>query len=312
MAILILLGWMLGLGLGAAAITLALMSFGVTLPAVVAPLGPLLAPLFTSLSPLTAFLLSVVVLVVSYAIGYTFATAGIAPALPGLTGRATPVPAPVSVPTPGGAAVAVPASAGEFFGRGLMIGITAMSNSILLVLIPYAGLVLGSWAFTVVSLSAIVFVARNRIFQGFLAWSSWLFPMSHIATVVGLLLFIVNIPFAILSFGIGAFAFDWTTGVVATAGGLAAAAGAIGFSLGNFIFTGALPVAGAFTAPSVQSHETGHSLHTAAMGGIVLWIDAIDENWVPPRSNLAYGELVAEGHAQNFGAEADFFVRLWV
>src|SRR5438105_895420 len=128
MVLLILLGWVIGIGLGAAATVFALMSFGLTLPAVVAPLGPILAPLFTALSPLTAFLLSILVLVLSYSIGYVFATAGIAPALPGLTGLMTPVPAPTPVPTPGGAAVTVPASAGEFFGRGLMIGITAMSN----------------------------------------------------------------------------------------------------------------------------------------------------------------------------------------
>ena len=195
-----------------------------------------------------------------------------------------------------------------------MIGISAMTNSALLVLIPYAGVILASWAFTVISLSAVIFVARNRIYQGFLGWSAWLFPVSHIATFVGLLLFFINIPFALIMFGTAAFNFDWTTGVVHTAGGLATTATtAGGFSLGNFTFVRAVPVPGAFTTPSIDSHETGHSLNTAAFGGIVLWINAIDQNVLPPRRNLAYGELTAESHAQNFGTTRPrFFIRLWV
>jgi hypothetical protein len=131
-----------------------------------------------------------------------------------------------------------------------------------------------------------------------------------------LLLFFVNIPFAILSFGSRAFNFDWTTGVVHTAGGLAIIATSPttgGFCVGNFTFVRAVPVAGAFTAPSVDSHETGHSLNTALFGGVVLWINAIDQNILPPRRNLAYGELTAEGHAQLFGATRNrFFHNLWV
>ena len=66
------------------------------------------------------------------------------------------------------------------------------------------GGVLAGWAFTVISLTAIIFVARNRFFQGVLGWSGWLFPLSYFATAVGLLLFIVNIPFAFAAFGIAA------------------------------------------------------------------------------------------------------------
>ena len=70
----------------------------------------------------------------------------------------------------------------------------------------------------------------------------------------------------------------------------------------------------AFTSPSISSHETGHTLNTAALGGVVLWINALDEN-VPPRRrlNLAYGELTAESHTMGLpGAQRpEFFVRLW-
>jgi hypothetical protein len=293
---------------------MALLSFGLTLPAILIPFAALLAPLFTTISPLVGFILSILVLILAYMLGYGIATASIAPLLPGLTGIPAPI-FPLAAPVPPPAApTAVGATAGEFFGRGMMIGISAMANSVVLALIPYAGLILASWAFTVISLSAVIFVARNRVYQGFLGWSAWLFPVSHIATIVGLLLFIINIPFALVMFGTVAFNFDWTTGVVHTAGGLAATATtALGFSLGNFTFVRAVPVVGAFTAPTVDSHETGHSLSTAAAGGVVLWINAIDQNILPPRQNLAYGELAAEGHAQNFGATRPrFFLRWWV
>lgn len=314
MPVFILLGWLVGLALGAIATAMALLTFGLTLPAILVPFGSLLAPLFTTISLLLGFVLSLLFLVISYSIGYAIVTASIAPLLPGLTGLAAPIfPLAVSVPPPP-ASAAVGATAGEFFGRGMMIGISAITNSVLLALIPSVGVILASWSFTVISLAAVIFVARNRIYQGFLGWSAWLFPVSHVATLVGFLLFLINIPFALITFGTAAFNFDWTTGVVHTAGGLATTATtAGGFSLGNFTFVRAIPAAGAFTAPSVDSHETGHSLNTAAFGGIVLWINAIDQNVLPPRQNLAYGELTAESHAQNFGTTRPrFFSRMWV
>jgi hypothetical protein len=49
------------------------------------------------------------------------------------------------------------------------------------------------------------------------------------------------------------------------------------------------------------------------MGGVVLWINAIDENIAPRRINLAYGELTAEGHSRNMpGApRLDYSIRIW-
>jgi hypothetical protein len=50
-------------------------------------------------------------------------------------------------------------------------------------------------------------------------------------------------------------------------------------------------------------------------GGIVLWINAVDENVFPARWNLAYGELLAEGHSRAMPppppATADFSIRIW-
>lgn len=318
MPVFLLFGWLIGLALGAFSTVLAVLALGLSVPLFLGPLAGILAPIFATLGAIAGVLLALLALIVSYLVGYTIVTASIAPLLPGLTGRAAPIfPLATRVSTPTAATVPVPPTSGEFFGRGLMIGITAMTNSLLLfVLIPLppAAVFLSAWVFIVVSLSAIVFVARNRVYQGFLGWSGWLCPLSYLATAVGFLLYLINLPFALIDFGLPALNFDWTTGVFHQSGGLArTATSALGFSLGNFVFVRALPVAGAFTATTTDSHETGHSLNTAALGGVVLWINAIDENIVPPRQNLSYGELTAEGHAQNFGSTPpDFFVNWWV
>jgi hypothetical protein len=193
-------------------------------------------------------------------------------------------------------------------------------NTILLTLIPVSGGMLAVWAFIIISLAPIAMVATNRVYQGFLGWSGWLFPLSYLATGVGLLLFIVNIPFAFAAFGIRAFAIDWTTGVIETRGGLSGITGFPGgFSLGNFTYLAnrsasmAGPAPARFVTPSVSSHETGHSLNTAVMGGVVLWINAVDENIAPIRQNLAYGELAAESHTRNLPgtSRAAYSIRIW-
>jgi hypothetical protein len=152
--------------------------------------------------------------------------------------------------------------------------------------------------------------------------------MSYLATGVGFFLFLLNLPFAVIQFGPGAIRIDFITGTIESTGGLVpavsrllgypgAAATIGGFSLGKFNFliqatagpsTG-LASQGAFTGATVSAHEIGHSLNTSAMGGVVLWINAIDEN-VPPFSAgaLAYGELLAESHSLRPGRNA---VRIW-
>ena len=108
---------------------------------------------------------------------------------------------------------------------------------------------------------------------------------------------------------------DFTTGVIETRGGLNGFAG--GFTLGNFTFIGsAVPAAlftpGRFTAASISSHETGHTLNTAATGGIVLWINAIDQSVFPRRRNFAYGEMIAEGHSRGLpGIPAASIAVMW-
>jgi hypothetical protein len=311
MPVFIFLGWVVGLVLGAIAAVSALLALGLAVAGALSPLGALLGPLIAALGAL-AVAVVVVFIVLCFLVAYLIATASIAPLLP--AGATFPLATPFPTPVP----VTLAATPGEFFGRGVLIGLNAAVNTILLELIPVVGPLIATWAFVVISLAAVLFVARNRVYQGFLGWSGWLFPLSWLATAVGLLLFIVNIPFAFTAFGIGAFAIDWTTGVIETRGGLSGITGFVGgFSLGNFTFlagaTAAAAAPGRFTAPSISSHETGHSLNTAAMGGVVLWINAVDENIVPMRANLAYGELTAEGHSRNMPGtpSADFSLRLW-
>ncbi len=344
----ILLGWVVGVLLALTVGLFALLAFGLPVAALIAgllgtPLA-LIAPLLTALaalmpglaaliaaalaglSVLLLALLAVIAILVAYGLvylaGYAMATAAITPLLPGLTGvpgLSFPLAGPIA--TPGGGAVTVPPTPGEFLARGLMLGFNASINFLLILLLalfdPRWAPIVAAYAFVLISLAAIVFVARNRVYQGFLGWSAWLFPVSYVATLAGFLLFLFNTIASVLSGATGfSTALDFTTGVVESSGGfiLTLSGFAGGFSLGNFTFLMRVGVPAVFTAPSVSSHETGHSLSTAAFGGVVLWINAVDEN-VPPfaRFNLAYGELLAEGHSRAMPGTpaADYSIRLW-
>jgi hypothetical protein len=318
----IFLGWLAGLAAGAVAIVLLLLTSGAVVPAFLGALAGALGPLVAALPAAVALALALFLLVAIFLAGYAVATAAIAPLLPAATGLpAVVLPLSGLVPTPGGVAVTVPAVPGELFGRGVLIGASAAVNTVLLHLVPGAGPVLGAWAFIVVSLATVPIVARSRIYQGFLGWSGWLLPLSYLATAVGLLLFVVNVPFVLAAFGIRGVAIDWTTGVIESRGGRLIRITNFngGFSLGNFTYlagtsaTTAGPAPARFVTPTISSHETGHSLNTAATGGVVLWINAIDENVAPRRFNLAYGELNAEGHARNLPGtpRSDFSIRWW-
>lgn len=304
------LGWLVGVCVGIVLVFAIFVSLALPLPAVVGFLAGVLAAVTAvvgTLTPTVALIMALLLLAFFYLYAYAFATASISASLP--------LPLPGGTPVPAGAPVALPDLPGELFARGLMIGLTAIFNAALLGLVPVMGPFLAVWAFLTISLAAIILVARNRIFQGFLGWSAWLFPMSYPATAVGLVLFLFNALPALVTVGIGAFRIDWTTGVIETLGGLTGITGFNGgFSLGNFTFLTPGQVQRSFTAPSISSHETGHSLNTAALSGVVLWINAVDEN-VPPfrRLNLAYGELTAESHTMGLPGppRLQFFVSIW-
>ncbi len=306
------LGWLVGVFVGFVMVIAIFIALALPIPPVVGFLAAVVAAVAAvvgTVTPTVALIIAAVLLGAFYLFAYRLATISVGVGLPAVT-----LPLAAQVPTPTGGPVGLPDFPGELFARGMMIGETAVLNAAALSLIPIVGPFLGGWAFIVGSLAAVILVARNRVFQGFLGWSAWLFPMSYIATIVGFLLFLASFaigPFVGLP---STFRIDWTTGVIETTGGFCASTGfSGGFSLGNFTFITAPAVSGSFFRGSIPSHETGHSLNTAAMGGVVLWINAFDENPPIVRLNLAYGELTAESHAQSLpgAARNDFFVRLW-
>jgi hypothetical protein len=350
MPVFILIGWIVGTFLAAVIGVAGLVALGIPVATILAvfagsPLAtllPLLAPIITMLGPigaalaallagLSAILVILLILIaifvayfVAFLIGYVIATAGVAGSFPPGTTFPLP-PAVISVPPPSGAPTSTTPTPAEFFGRGWMIGLNAGCNFVLLMLLsafdPIWAPVVATWAFTVISLSAVIFLARNRVFQGFLGWSAWLFPLAYLGTFPGLLLFVFNgiaSSFAPPLPGLAPLtvALDFTSGVIESAEGFVTRLSPSfsgGFTQGNFTFLLQTVPAAAFTSSSVSTHEIGHSLNTAAMGGIVLWINAVDENLVPfRRDDLAYGELTAESHARVFGAtRVAFFVNLW-
>jgi hypothetical protein len=201
----------------------------------------------------------------------------------------------------------------ELLMRGIFFGLTGAFNfGIWRMLMPEA-IILAVLFGTVPLLAVFQTLARNRVYQSVLGWTAWLLPASYPATFVGLLLFVVNAPFAILAAGFYAIRLDLSTGVIETTGGIINIAGySGGFSLGNFTFlanVGGLAGQGSFSGSSISSHEIGHSLNTAVFGGIMLWINAVDEN-VPPfrRLHKAYGEMTADSHS---GLSGHIVVALW-
>jgi hypothetical protein len=298
-----LLGLLVGLFLGFLLDAILAMALGTAL--LIPGLATLVGPIAAGLTVLQAILLVVLLVVLLYLAAYLIATLALAP-----------------IPGPG--VGALPAAPGELLSRGFCMGMTAALNiGIWSILGPT---IIGFVGFLIIVLTAFTVFSRSPFHQAVLGWFSWLLPMSYIGTLVGGLLFVINAPFALVALGLGAFRVDWTTGVIETTGGIVGATGfSGGFSLGNFTFLapGAAPFGpglaaqSPFAGPTISAHEVGHTLNTAAMGGVVLWINAIDENVpAPGRGEAAYGELLAQSHAPG-GASPSIsilianFVRIW-
>jgi hypothetical protein len=204
---------------------------------------------------------------------------------------------------PAAAAAALPTDPLESFAGGFLTGLSAGVNFGLWALVPFGmpiGIVLGIICFLVVFPP----VSRSLGFQAVLGWSSWIMLYSWLATGIGLLLFLINLPFALSTLGPGALRLDVMTGTIETTGGIVGITGFVGggFNLGNFSFLSPGPGVGLgiqtpFGATGLSAHETGHTLSVPGFGGIFHWINAVDEN-VPPlrRLRAAYGELIAESH----------------
>lgn len=282
------IGGIIGLVLGLLLYLTTAIILGVGVPGFLISILFGLLPFLTSFTPGAWIVITVFTVVIVNIFSYVIATIAL------ITPTAT---------TPSGA---LPVSPAEEFMRGLIIGLTAGLNfGIWALIVPLIGFFIGLYVGLLCFLAVITLFSRNLVYQGFLGWSSWLMPMSYLVTPLGILLFVINLPFAITAFGPGAVRLDHLTGTIETTGGLVGITGIRGggFNLGNFTFLSpalGVPLSGIqtpFGGPGLSAHETGHTLTVAAFGGVFGWINAIDEN-VPPfkRSNLAYGELVPESH----------------
>ena len=68
---------------------------------------------------------------------------------------------------------------------------------------------------------------------------------------------------------------------------------------------GTAPSTASFIGANLSSHEVGHTVTVAALGGFFGICNAVDEN-IPPlaRGVAAYGEVVPESHSFNRGFPA--------
>jgi hypothetical protein len=300
----IFLGGLIGLGIGVGLSLVIAATLGVTVTGILGSLAATTDPLIALLLSLVALsggsliVVSLFTFFIIYIVAYIIATLSLLPLI-----AATPI-SPVA-PSP------LPPSPVELVMRGLMIGVTAGANfgiwSLIIVPGPYIGLYVGILGF----LTVFPPISRSGIHQGLLGWSSWLMPMSYLATAVGFVLFVINLPFAVAAFGLGAVRLDFLTGTVETAGGAIIGVTGFGggFNLGNFTFiVPGPPATTPFGAPGLSAHETGHTLNVAALSAAFHWTNAIDENPPITRTTLAYGELTAESH---FPRVPFLHVRVW-
>ncbi len=188
------------------------------------------------------------------------------------------------------------------FAKGLMIGANAWSNGLL-----------GGPALQAINfLAAFDGIAGSPAYKSVAGWSSWLSPMSWIATGVGAALFTVGAIFSHVlgqrneatwmgrATHINKVTIEWQTGSIVTRGGVAQPwAGAQGYNLGNFIFLdphASLAYGNVAGGGDVVGHEAGHTLNVAAFGGIFHFIGFVDEMIWPKSGQMALAELWAESN----------------
>jgi hypothetical protein len=297
--------WLFGVGFGAAMIAVVAASIATANP-------PLIA---------VASIEAALLIFAAYGFAYTIAVMALAaPIAATVVNFGTPNPLGINVT--------------ERRARAFSVGLTAVLNAVgapaiasvaFPVIGPFAAPLLVPWAFIVTSLAAIPPVSRNRIYQGILGWSGWIFPMSLIASFFGFIWFAINFVPALVSGLMGGgwpFRIDWSTGAIETVGGVTSfisTATAAAGTVGHFVFIlaplGANPtafqqpfvVAGPPVLTNFAAHETGHTLDYTAFGGFRVLFALIDQI-ILGNSFTAYSELTADSHVPNRGR---IQVRVW-
>ncbi len=212
-----------------------------------------------------------------------------------------------------------PNDASNEFMRGFMIGFNTSMNCFLAGAIfgPVVGVSIGVINF----LAAFDGIAKNSVYQGILGWTSWLMPMSWIATGVGLGFFTINIVGATFSehwraARIEKLSIDFKTGSIVMVGG--AIRKKTAFDMGNFVFINPNHVGKYLEDPTenyaqrqytldqskyegVLAHETGHTLSIAAFGTAFGICDGLREDWLVHLGKEEFGEKIAESHANRPG-----------
>ncbi len=299
----ILVGWVLGVMIGGVVAAALLPALGLApaiagiLTVIIGPLAPLLAPFIGILSIPLAILIGGLALLVVTAMAYAVSAVSLLGAVP--------------------VAGVIPTNPFELISRGILIGLATAANALTVSIVT--GLPILTTVVVVVGfLTTIPAIAASRvIFQPILGLLSWFMPMTWVVMPLGVMLFVLNLPFALAQSGIGAIRFDASTATIETQGGalvnflftLSPLPGAAGFNLGNFTFlslaVGVAPSTASFVAANLSSHEVGHTVTVAAFGGFFGLINAVDEN-IPPlaRGTAAYGEIIPESHSFNRGIPA--------
>jgi RHS repeat-associated protein len=199
-----------------------------------------------------------------------------------------------------GGSLAGGSALGQFI-RGFSIGLNAGLNAMLgsMIFGPIVGIALGVVNF----LAAFDGIAGDRggTYQAVLGWSSWLMPMSWLATGVGLGIFLIDVVAAGLTGNrpgtaarINSITPDWGTGAIVTHGGVLSGFPG-GYTPGNFVYINA----GVSTSvgAGIIEHELGHTLNNAAFGSIWHFVGWIDENAIQkPPGDKALAERLAESH----------------
>jgi hypothetical protein len=199
------------------------------------------------------------------------------------------------------------------FMTGALLGLNVALNAILLgaLIHPLAAMI----PIVLLVPAWVPSLARTDVYQAFIGWGNFVFPMSWLVTGLGLAFMLVSALLYGVTIGrvgflkIHRFFVDFKTGTFFLLGGLAGnanlRAGSPGYNMGNFAFLRG----DAAAEERLVEHEAGHGLNLAAFGFVFHFIGAVDENITGGHEN-AYAERFAESNVPSTAPRAPI-LPLW-